>query len=451
MKLHSLAVAVAIASAIGLAAADGAHAKLTRAELERLGGDLTPLGAEKAGNKEGTIPAWDGGLTTPPAGWSPGQPYADPFAAEKPLFTITAANAEQYKAHLSAGQVELLKRYPNFKMAVYSSHRTAGYAAPLLGQVRAQAETADLQNGAVTNVTSGYFPFPIPKSGVEAVWNHLLRYAGGGVEDHADTFMVRASGDYSKFGLRLKRIYASNLDSPKPGELNRYLSYYTSPASLEGTVYLVHDPIDQVNNSRAAWIYNAGQRRVRRAPDLAYDMITDGSEGMYVVDQVDAYNGAPDRYDWALVGKKEVFVAYNTYKSTDKSLKYSDILQKNTVNPDTVRYELHRVWVVEGTLKQDKQHLYGKRVFYLDEDSWTLLLEDAYDTRGGLWRVGIHGLMQFYDAGVPLYAFNLWHDLTSGGYCIYGINNESKTVRKLGVTGKANDFEPDALRRLGTK
>jgi len=427
------------------------EAKTSRADLDRLGADLTPVGAEKAGNKDGTIPAWDGGLTALPAGWSPGQQYADPFAAEKPLFTITAQTAEQYKDRLSPGQLELFKRYPAFKMAVYPSHRTVGFPAKVTAEVKAQAEQTELDGQAIKNLSTAYFPFPVPKTGVEVVWNHLLRYAGGGVEDHGDTFLVRPSGDYSKFGLKLRRIYESNLDPQKPGELSRYLSFYTDPASLEGTVYLVHDPVDMIHDSRAAWIYNAGQRRVRRAPDLAYDMITDGSEGMYVVDQIDGYSGAPDRFDWKLVGKKEVYVAYNTYRMGDKSLKYDDIIHKNTINPDNVRYELHRVWVVDGTLKEGAKHLYGRRTFYIDEDSWTLLLEDAYDTRGGLWRVGLHGLVQFYDAQVPQYSFNLWHDLTSGGYSLYGINNERKAFRRVGITGKANEFEPDALRRLGTK
>lgn len=445
---HVLAAGL-LAAALILPA--GAQAKLSRAEIDRLGADLTPVGAEKAASKDGAIPAWNGGLATPPPGWSPGQPYADPYAGEAALFTITGSTADSYKDKLSTGELDLLKRYPGFRMTVYPTHRTVGYPSRITDQLKAQAEGTELDGIAIKNVTSAYFPFPIPKSGVEVMWNHLLRYAGGGIEDDADTFLVRGSGDYSKFGLRLKRIYASNFDSPKPGEFNRYLSFYTSPASLEGTVYLVHDPVDLVNASRAAWIYNAGQRRVRRAPDLAYDMITDGSEGMYVVDQVDAYNGAPDRYDWKLLGKKEVFVPYNTYRMGDKRLKYSDIIQKNTINPDYVRYELHRVWVVEGTLKEGSKHLYGKRVFYVDEDSWSVLLEDAYDTRGGLWRVGLHGLVQFYDAQVPQYSFNLWHDLTSGGYALYGINNESRAIRKVGITGKVNDFEPDALRRLGTK
>ncbi len=172
---------------------------------------------------------------------------------------------------------------------------------------------------------------------------------------------------------------------------------------------------------------------------------------MYFVDQVDAYNGAPDRFDWKLVGKKEIYIPYNSYKMGDKKLKYSDIIRQNTVNPDNMRYELHRVWVVEGTLKSGSTHQFGKRTFYFDEDSWHIVLEDSYDTRGGLWRVAVHGTEEIYDAQAPYYTYNLYHDLNSGAYAIWGLNNEISFTRKFGLKGKVNDFEPDALRRYGIK
>lgn len=421
-----------------------ALARLNPADLARLGADLTVVGAEKAGNAEGTIPAYEGGLAKVAAG--------DPFAGEKPLFTITAATAEQYKDKLSAGELALLKRYSTFAMPVYPSHRTATFPATMLDQVKAQAANTELDGSGVKGFQPGpYYPFPIPRNGLEAIWNHLLRYTGGSVEDRIDTFVVRPNGDYSTFGARVRRYNYSHLDEPRPSEHLRNMVFYTNPASLEGTVYLVQDPVDTISNSRAAWIYNAGQRRVRRAPDLNYDMITDGGEGVYFVDQIDAYNGAPDRFDWKLLGKREMFVPYNTYKMASKSLKYADIIRPNTVNPDNMRYELHRVWVVEGTLKDGAKHQFGKRTFYIDEDTWHILGEDAYDTRGGLWRVALHGLEQVPGADTSYYTFNLFHDLNSGAYAIWGLSNESSVPRIFGKKGKTIDFEPDALRRQGLK
>jgi hypothetical protein len=228
-----------------------------------------------------------------------------------------------------------------------------------------------------------------------------------------------------------------------------FLGFYTAPATLQGTVYLVHESIDQVKQPRQAWVYNAGQRRVRRAPDLAYDNVADGTEAMRVTDQFDAYNGAPDRYEWKLVGKKEMYVPYNAYKLSDKKLKYADIIQKNTINSSLMRYELHRVWVVEGTLKPGQKHIYGKRTFYLDEDSWVVVQEDAYDGQGQLWRVGVHPVIQFYDAMTPWYRANIWHDLSNGNYLVSSLDNEVKTPWKFGTKGNWSDFQPDALRRAG--
>jgi hypothetical protein len=260
---------------------------------------------------------------------------------------------------------------------------------------------------------------------------------------------VRANGDFFKVTTVENRVFNQNMDTPQDNKAFFFTTYFVSPPTLVGTVFLVHEPVDQVKEQRAAWIYNAGQRRVRRAPDLAYDAVNDGTEGMRFTDQYDAYNGAPDRYDWKLVGKKEMYVPYNTYKIGEKKVKYADVVTKNHANPDLTRYELHRVWVVEATLKAGQKHSYGKRTFLIDEDSWNVLWEDAYDTRGSLWRVGTHGFVQYYDAGVPWTRYNAFHDLTNGNYMLSGLDNESKGAVLFGQKGKIADFQPDALRRMG--
>jgi hypothetical protein len=443
-----LASAVAV-TLIGIAAP--ASAKLSDAEIARLGADLTPVGAEKAGNADGTIPAWTGGLCAAPAGWKPEQGYTDPFASDAVKFTITAANMEQYKANLTPGTMAMLKKYENFKMPVYETRRTACYPQEVYDNIKANADKVELQGFGVANRGNTTVPFPIPKSGMEAIWNHTLRYLGGGIDREYNSFPVRANGDFYKIGAHEYRIFNQNLDQPQDNLLLGFLSYFTAPATLEGTVFLVHEPVDQVKQQRAAWIYNAGQRRVRRAPDLNYDNINDGTEGLRTTDQFDAFNGAPDRYDWKIVGKQEVYIPYNSYKLSDKKLKYKDMIEPNTPKSDLMRYELHRVWVVEATLKKGSKHVYGKRVFFLDEDSWSVVYEDAYDTRMNLWRFSMHPMIQFYDAKVPWYRSNIWHDLSNGSYLFSLLDNEVKQPWKFGEKGRWGDFQPDSLRRIGTK
>ena len=418
-------------------------------DYSRLGKDLTPIGAERAGNADGTIPPWDGGLTAPPAGWTREQGYVDPFPGDKPLFTITGANVDQYKTRLTEGEIALLRKYPEFRMNVYPTRRTAALPKDVTDRVAARAGKVTLQSFGLKDLGGSTTPFPIPENGLEVMWNHLVRYLGGGIIRSGHSFPVRGNGDYFKIGFTSKRIYAENVADSEPNRLFYALGYFTEPATLKGTIFLVHEPVDQVIEQRSAWIYNAGARRVRRAPDLAYDGVNDGSEGMVVTDQIDGYNGAPDRFDWRLVGKREVYVPYNVYKLSDKSLKYKDIIGKHTINADLVRYELHRVWVVEGTLKPGARHIYARRTFYLDEDSWSVVLEDAYDSRGGLWRVAFNGIVQCYDVQVPWYRFGIVHDLTNGAYITGGYDNEIRTPIEFGVKGKLGDFQPDALRRLG--
>src|ERR1043165_7166012 len=107
------------------AAATTARGAASEAEAPRLGQDLTPIGAEMKGNADGSIPAWTGGITTPPAGYKPGMHHPDPFADDAPLYTVTPGNAGQYQDRLTPGQLALLKAYPDYKMIVYPSRRSA--------------------------------------------------------------------------------------------------------------------------------------------------------------------------------------------------------------------------------------------------------------------------------------------------------------------------------------
>ena len=137
---------------------------------------------------------------------------------------------------------------------------------------------------------------------------------------------------------------------------------------------------------------------------MCCDFTADGIDGLRVTDQYDGWNGTTERYDWKLLGKREMYVPYNAYKLTDKSLKAADVLHKNHVNPELMRYELHRVWAVEGTLKAGARHVFAKRTLFVDEDTWQVAVQDLYDSRGNLWRYQDGPTIQYYDVQVPWYA-----------------------------------------------
>ncbi|UUY10211.1 DUF1329 domain-containing protein [Pseudomonas sp. J452] len=439
--------------------AANAMAAVSPEEAQRLGGDLTLTGAEKAGNAAGTIPAWTGGLSVNAGKVDAAGFLEDPFASESSLFTITAKNLEQYKAHLSEGQLAMFKRYPDtYRMPVYTSHRSAALPDNIYTAIKTSAlNTGLIENGSgLTNFAdSRYYAFPIPKTGLEVVWNHITRYHGRTLRRNIVQVTPQASGDYTLIRFEDKVASPDGLKDLKQDRAANALIFYTqqvtAPARLAGNVMLVHESIDQVTQPRMAWLYNSGQRRVRRAPQVSYDGPGTAADGLATVDNFDMYNGAPDRYDWKLVGKRELYIPYNNYRIDSPSLKYSDIVKPGHINQDLARYELHRVWEVEAILKPGERHIYAKRRFFIDEDSWQIAVSEQYDTRGQLWRVGQAMLLQHYAAQVPLYAFETLNDLVSGRYLAIGMKNEEKHGIEFGIDISASEFTPAALRNAGIR
>lgn len=432
-------------------------AAVPESEAAKLGTTLTPLGAEKAGNAAGTIPAWTGGLPKN-AGTVDSRGFlSDPFAAERPLFTITAKNVEQYKDKLTPGQLAMFKRYPDtFRMPVFTTHRTATVPESVIQATRQNATRTKLLAGGngledfrVANA------FPIPKNGLEVIWNHITRYRGGSVRRMVTQATPQVNGSYNLVYFNEEFAFREALKDYDPSKPSNVLFYFkqrvTAPARLAGNVLLVHETLDQVKEPRLAWLYNAGQRRVRRAPQVSYDGPGTAADGMRTSDQLDMYNGAPDRYDWKLVGKKELYIPYNSYRLDSPNLKYSDILKAGHINQDLTRYELHRVWHVEATLKSGERHIYAKRDFYIDEDTWQAAIIDQYDGRGNLWRVSEAHAQYYYDNQVPWYTLETSYDLQSGRYLALGMKNEEKRAYEFGFTATESEFTPAALRQSGVR
>ncbi len=431
------------------------HAAVKPSEAARLGADLTPLGAETAGNAEGTIPAWNGGILTPPAGYKVGDHHQDPFAADKPLYTVTPSNLSQYESKLTAGSVSLLKAYADYKLVVYPTRRSANAPQRIYDATKANATTGTLANNgnSFENALTG-IPFPLPASGLEVMWNHLARYRGVSASRHIAQAAPTRNGSYTLVQFEDEFLFNYARPDVTAAQLENILVYYkqavTAPARQAGTILLAHETLDQVKEKRSAWVYNTGQRRVRRAPDVAYDNPGTASDGMRTSDQFDMYNGAPDRYDWKLVGKQEMIVPYNSYKLHSDTVKYVDILKPLHLNQDLARYELHRVWIVEATLKPGASHIYKRRTFYVDEDSWQILAADQYDSRDQMWRVSEAHCVNYYDAQVFWSTLEAHTDLIAGRYLVVGLDNEN-AMYDFSIKRTPADYTADALRRDGIR
>ena len=455
--LFNKKVLAATMMAATLAAAVPAMAKVPAAEADRLGKDLTPVGAEKAGSKDGTIPAWDGGMKTPPACYKGGDFLCNPFPDDKPLFTITAKNMDKYKDHLTPGEIAMLQKYPDtYFMPVYKTRRTIAFPDYVVQMTKKNAlETETLGVTGLKGLNLQGYPFPIPQNGLEVIWNHIARYRGNSLDRVIGQVTPQVNGEYSMVMFHDELSMRNRLTDIQPGEDQNIMFFFKqqviAPARLAGNVLLVHETIDQVKEPRQAWIYNAGQRRVRRAPQVAYDGPGTAADGLRTSDNFDLYNGSPDRYDWKLIGKKEIYIPYNNYELDKHGLKYDDMIKPGHLNQSLTRYELHRVWEVEATLRPGMRHIYAKRVFFIDEDSWQASEIDHYDGRGNLWRVAEAFNMFYYNAQVFGYAMETLYDLNAGRYLALGFENEESRGVEWDVKFSKADFEPSALRRSGIR
>jgi len=457
------------ALALSLSVAANVHAGVSSQEAAKLGKSLTPFGAQIKGNGKAIstglgIPDYTGGIQRkdiPKEYTRPGQHHPDPYKSDKIAFTINAQNVSQYADKVPDGVQAMLKTYPDtFKLNVYPSHRSTSAPQWVYDNTKSNATKAKLGETGVDNAFGG-IPFPIlsgsnEQKAKQAIWNHILRWRGLYVVRRASEVAVQRSGAYSLITSQ-QEVYFRYYD-PKynfdslDNIIFYYLSFTKAPARLAGGAVLVHEMLDQQKMPRQAWGYNAGQRRVRRAPNLAYDTPIAAADGLRTADDTDMYNGAPDKYNWKLVSDKpvEMFIPYNNYKLDSPDVKYETLLQKGHVNSDYQRWELHRVWVVEATLKEGERHIYEKRRFYIDADSWQIAAIDQYDRSGELWRVSLAYIKNYYEVPTQWTALDTFHDLRAQRYHVQFLDNEESTMLDYSqpVPGDRY-FHPAALRRRG--
>ncbi|MEE4639971.1 MAG: DUF1329 domain-containing protein [Wenzhouxiangella sp.] len=430
----------------------------TEANIARLGQDLTPMGSVRAGNADGTIPAWTGGLGRDdwPAGFEPGDRHPDPYADDEPLFVITADNYQQYADQLSAGHKAAFERYPEtFRMKIYPSRRSASFPERIYEMTQQNATTGRLVAGGegVADVAEG-LPFPLPQNAYELVWNHKLKYKGTGGIRYFNQVVPTARGSYQLIRLREEFLGLYYVEGNTIADTNNILLYFfqevESPARLAGNILLVHESLNQIEQPRQAWIYNPGQRRVRRAPNVAYDNPGTASDGLRTNDMTDMFNGAMDRFTWEIVDQREMFIPYNSYQAHSDTLSPDDLVTPGHLNPEHMRYELHRVWIVEANLREGTRHINARRTMYLDADSYQIAIIDHYDQRGNMWRLSEAHSINYYDVPTLWVTIESTMDLQSGRYIANGIDNQDP-VMSFDQDLSASDYTPQALRVRGRR
>jgi hypothetical protein len=445
-----------LAGLLALAATQG-QAAVSADEAKQLGTTLTRFGAEAAGSADQRIPEYAGGVAVPAAYQKGSGIRPDPYAADKPLYAIRAADLAQHDAELTAGTKALLKRYPAMRVDVYPTRRSIAYPKYVLDNTARNAVSVKTTDGGLgLEGTYAGIPFPLPKTGNEVMWNHLLRYQGPTQYTKYDSINVDAAGKAvlaTTGEIYIDIPYYDPKRSKPSAEDDVYFRTklsYTAPARRAGEALLAQDYVNPMKNERKAWQYLPGQRRVKLAPEIAYDTPNPGAAGMSTYDDAWVFTGAMDRYDWKLVGKHEMIVPYNDFKLAYAPNPYA-ATTPGFLNPDYVRWELHRVWVVEAVLKPNKRHIYAKRRFYIDEDSWAAVASDEYDARGELFRAGFLFLNTAYEIPAPMTNAQAFYDFTTGSYNVSGLLGAYGVGLKFIDAMSKSEWSADALAGAGIR
>lgn len=415
--------------------------------------ELTPWGAERAANADGSIPAHTGS-TPPPANYDPARPgiRPDPFSADAPLFSITPHNYREHADKLSAGTIAMLLRYPTYRLDIYPSRRSGDYPDYVLRNMQHNAEHCRSRDEELyLENCRGGLPFPQPQTGAQVMWNHLLRYQAHAWQGLIRNHFVHGSGLQmlqSEIRTYLQAPFYAPEGTQDAGQREIYSlvrTDYTGPARRAGEAMLIRDSIDMRKGGRSVWQYLPGMRRVKLAPNLMYDTPNPHTGGTSSMDETQLFHGPLDRYDFTLLGKRELYIPYNSFALNDpQRCPASKKLHRHHLHPDCVRWELHRVWVVHATVKAGKRHQMPERYFYFDEDAPGAGVADSLDSDGQIARVAISLSFPMYEAQSMATDASAIYDFLTGSYSLMG--DASETGGIYVSEPKSNRFfSPDAL------
>jgi uncharacterized protein DUF1329 len=414
--------------------------------------ELTVMGAELAGNEEQTIPAWTGGITTPPAAYKVGDTHPDPFGNDEVMFTIDFGSMIEFKDQLSPGYMAMMEKHPNtYKLKIYPTRRSASHPQRILDHTtKFSSQARIIDNGAgLEGIVQG-IPFPQPANGEQAIWNSRLSFKGGGIKRYINSTAPTEKGKYQlsvvlqeiMFPRQVAEVTQENFD----GILARGINYVQSPIKAAGAMILFHANLNSVGTERNVWFYNPKKRRVKRAPRVAGSTPSSASDGIHLQDQNGMFSGKITDFNWQLLGKKEMYIPYNAYQLHSDTVSPDDIIKPGHMNQQLGRYELHRVWMVEATRKEGVDHPHKRRVYYLDEDSWHITMAEHYDDDDQLDRFSESHTVNYYEVPVLASTLDAFYQLNTKRYFLQGLDNQHE-VSDFTFRENAKYFKSGSLKR----
>lgn len=465
MKAKGAAAAASIMALL----AQHAIAAVTPEEAKQLGTSLTEFGAEKAGNADGSIPAYTGGVEKVPGFDPKSGHYVNPFVSDKVLYSVDSKNMAQYETMLTEGTKAFMKLHPDFRIDVYPSRRSMRYTDWVLKNTLKNATTAKLagevEGDSLEGADKGKLPFPgipfaIPKTGYEVMWNNNMRFSSAVVHEKVSAFMIDAAGNGTPLpnpDQYFMHPWYDVKDYLRPKTFESYLGFssmMTAPPSSAGIVFLNYYLPNAAESGQRVWFYTPGQRRVRLAPEFAYDVPISSYGGVFMWDELYGFVGRMDKFDFKLVGKKEMLVPYNTFYLLNDALA-KDSVGAKFVNPSAMRWEKHRVWVVDSTRKPNARHVYSRRTFYIDEDCWCIVSVEGYDNAGKIWRVIHNNTFPNYDTGGIWMNSMTVYDIVKGNYCTLNSHHRESPDQGLWAYDTAEglpiNLTPQAVAAAGVR